>query len=846
MTKNLNSAISDLFADLDSEKNRLVNLTWPHSSRFPLNIEKETVSSQVEKDLIESKAPLLITGFASLDRIIDFVPNCESAEKIRIAIGHEPFGSRKKNYEIRNYDFPKEVEEYWLDKGISLMLSAKLIRCIQYLEEEKLLTRYIRGKKRLHAKIYCGDLAATLGSSNFTPPGLYFQLEANVRFTKNKDSKRFEEIIQIAENYWSIGENYNKDLIDLLEKLLRIVTWEEALAKACTELLEGEWAKNFLVREYMPGDLNLWPSQKLGIAQALYILSNQGSVLISDATGSGKTKLGVNLINALFDKIFKSGRLRRGKPVMICPPAVHGSWDIESDMNTAPLAIFSHGSLSHDKSNKHHRIIEFLKRTQILCVDEAHNFLNITSNRTQHLLRNMADHVVLFTATPLNRSITDLLRIADMLGADNLEPSILGAFEKMLSRNISNKILTDKETLLLRSEIQKFTVRRTKTMLNTLIDKEPEKYIDKSGKKCRFPKHSTYTYPLNEPESDRGLAVKIEDLCDQLYGVSHFVKPIELPDVLRFQGMDEATYLNRRLTSANKISRYIVMSCLRSSRAALSEHIVGTRGAITNFSLQSFKKQKETGNVLEKLEKMAGKVPKNRLSTPLPDWLSNPDSHRAACENDIKIYRKIHECLMDMSSTRETEKVKFLLKLRKKHSLVLAFDSKPISLALIKQLIIKNNPLEEVIVATGDQGSQRNALLESFRKGSTKAKLIGLCSDSLSEGVNLQQSSVLVHLDMPTVVRIAEQRAGRVDRMDSPHDEIEVWWPDDSPEFSLSSDESFVSRYETVEMLLGSNMPLPDRLFKTKRKPMRTQDIIKEYEKNMDQENWDGIYDAFE
>ncbi len=67
------------------------------------------------------------------------------------------------------------------------------------------------------------------------------------------------------------------------------------------------------------------------------------------------------------------------------------------------LQSFSHGSLSHAKSTRHSLSLESLRRAQILCVDEGHNFLNFKSNRTQHLLRNMADHMLLFTATPINR-----------------------------------------------------------------------------------------------------------------------------------------------------------------------------------------------------------------------------------------------------------------------------------------------------------------------------------------------------------------------------------------------------------------------------------------------------------
>ena len=36
----------------------------------------------------------------------------------------------------------------------------------------------------------------------------------------------------------------------------------------------------------------------------------------------------------------------------------------------------------------------------VLAVDEAHNFLNRSSERSRVLLGNMADHTILFTATP--------------------------------------------------------------------------------------------------------------------------------------------------------------------------------------------------------------------------------------------------------------------------------------------------------------------------------------------------------------------------------------------------------------------------------------------------------------
>ena len=650
---------------------------------------------------------------------------------------------------------------------------------------------------------------------------------------------------QIAENFWSIGRDYKDELIALLEQLLRVVSWQEALARASAELLEGEWAEAYLRGDYLAGTEKLWPSQRQGIAQALYVLSQQGSVLVADTTGSGKTRMGVHLVGAIHDQVLRRGRLRRGKAIMVCPPVVKDSWEMESHLSAVPLDTYSHGKLSHSRSRHHVLTIEALRRAQILCVDEGHNFLNFKSQRTQHLLRNMADHVLLFTATPINKSVVDLLRIADMLGADNLEASTLKAFKKMLGVRNINRSLTEDEIDKLREEIQRFTVRRTKKVLNSLIEREPEHYVDKNGRQCQFPRHKPCIYRLDEPKSDREIAERIRMLADQLMGATHFVRKIEMPEVLRSQGVSEERFLQGRLKSAKKLVRYIVTSSLRSSCAALAEHITGSQRAIMDFGIKNFRKSNPTGNVLGKLTKIAGNPPDNTLSIELPDWLSDADKHRTVCERDRTLYEEIHKLTLKLSGQRERRKAEHLVELLKMHDQVLAFDGRPITLAVIRQEIQRLSKKVRVVVATGDADSERAEAIDLFQLGSKEKHLIGLCSDSLSEGVNLQQASALVHLDMPTVVRIAEQRVGRVDRMDSPHETIEAWWPEDAEEFALSTDERFIERYETVESLLGSNMPLPEGM-QRHGKPIDPQTLIEEYEKQAEKGSWDGIQDAFQ
>ncbi|MBB6095627.1 superfamily II DNA or RNA helicase/transcriptional regulator with XRE-family HTH domain [Povalibacter uvarum] len=821
-----------------------LSLNSPTPGRFPLNDAGERVENWVFQDLRDSAHPLIIAGYASLDRFLDFASGT-GPEQVRFLIGNEPFASRRTEYSISDDDLPAQAEKYWLARGISLVRSAALIRAIDSLRSGRIEARYVRGNRMLHAKIYCGDKAATVGSSNFTNPGLLTQHEANARFTFDGEPDRYRELQQIAEGFWKLGKPYNDRLIALLEALLKPVYWDEALARACAELLEGEWAQEYLKEDYLSDASSLWPSQKQGIAQALAILDQRGSVLVADATGAGKTRMGVYLVGAIHDQIVRSGRLWHGKALMIAPPTVVENWELEVSRSGAHLDVRSHGALSHSKSKHHELRVEELKRAQMLCVDEGHNFLNLVSQRTQLLLRNMADHVVMLTATPINRGVTDLLRVADVLGADNLDESTLVAFKRMLGRPNLRRSLTSSEAEQLRLELRKFTVRRTKRMLNALIDREPDAYRDKSGRQCRFPKHDPKVYELKESAEDCAIATRIAQLANELKGATHFIKCIEMPKSFRAQGISEEHFLKGRLASAKKLSRYMIMRALRSSRAALVEHIEGTKKAIDEFGLTETFSKDETGNQCQRLLELAGHLPGTNLSVPLPDWLADPELHQQACIEERHTYEQIAILTRRLSDGRESAKVDLLIRLLSSHSLVLAFDSRPISLALIRRYLEHRNML--ALLAWGEAGSDREKLLSSFGPGSDAKGIIGLCSDSLAEGVNLQQAAAVVHLDMPSVVRIAEQRVGRVDRLDSPHPSIEAWWPRDAREFALTSDDRLVERFETVDRLIGSNLPLPEHLQPShveRSTPVEVEDLIKELD-NASVQPWDGIDDAF-
>ena len=82
--------------------------------------------------------------------------------------------------------------------------------------------------------------------------------------------------------------------------------------------------------------------------------------------------------------------------------------------------------------------------------------------------------------------------------------------------------------------------------------------------------------------------------------------------------------------------------------------------------------------------------------------------------------------------------------------------------------------------------------------------------------------------------------------MDSPHDEIEVWWPVDGPSFSTRANELLLRRSAENASLLGSNLRIPDLSGASGNEHIvNVEDQIKEAEAG-EREPWDGILDALE
>jgi hypothetical protein len=330
---------------------------WPSQDEFPVNRRGHHVRDVVWSDLVTSSDPLLVAGYSSMAKLIELLASWDDQGhdgQTRLVLGAEPFSSNRLAFRSDRREFTAEARRYWLeDRGVSLRLSAKVLQAIEVLDAGRLDARFVHGKTRLHAKIFVGESAATIGSSNFTDNGLSLQFEANARFdaSKKKDHHRYLEVRRVAENYWTAGESWNDELRALLEELLKVVTWKEALARACAELLTGSWAERYMKGSPTSSE-PLWPSQRTGIAEALWVMENVGSVLVADATGSGKTRMGAHLVRAARDRLWSTGRVRHDLTVLVGPPAVIKTWESEALRIGLTISPVSHGLLSRAGSRE--------------------------------------------------------------------------------------------------------------------------------------------------------------------------------------------------------------------------------------------------------------------------------------------------------------------------------------------------------------------------------------------------------------------------------------------------------------------------------------------------------------
>lgn len=276
--------------------------------------------------------------------------------------------------------------------------------------------------------------AALVGSSNFTRPGLTQNVELNVKF----QGPEVDELQAWYETHWAEAEPVNPALLAVLEQNARSFSPYEVYAKALSSLTadvdpgDRSWEETESV--IYPG---LAPYQREAFRSLVEMSKQWGGGLLTDGVGLGKTFVGLMLTEYFAVRKGKNVLImatKTGQDAVWNPEIADRLPDLAGGQ-FSNVIVKAHTDLTTKAGTE--EIEHLAKRADVVIIDEAHNFRNRGSkpneenpwgSRWWRMQRICAGKTVfLLTATPINNNLFDLVHQVELftgLDADDHFASI--------------------------------------------------------------------------------------------------------------------------------------------------------------------------------------------------------------------------------------------------------------------------------------------------------------------------------------------------------------------------------------------------------------------------------------
>ena len=431
----------------------------------------------------------------------------------------------------------------------------------------------------------------------------------------------------------------------------------------------------------------------------------------------------------------------------------------------AALASMWRGALATTETQAEFITFERLSRTDaalrsrenydVVVVDEAHHVRNPATRRYQSLARLARDaRVVLLTATPIHNRASDMLALLSLF---------LGSRARTLTEG----------------ELARCVVRREHNGLPNDI-----------------------AMPMILPTGHR-------QISDDPLIVQELV---ELPPPIPVRDGGDAG----ALVGGGLVHQWA------SSEAALSEAIrrrIAKAAALT-ASL-------EAGNYPTARELESWVYGDGALQLGFAELLSSPTHGAEALLNSVRSHASALQAFQQRHRTEtvlDTERAEVLAEIRRSHP-----DAKIVAFAqyadTVSMLFRRVSGAGGVAMLTARGGLvaggklTRGEALARFAPLATHAPSppaseridLLLATDLLSEGVNLQDAEVVVHLDIPWTAARMEQRVGRVARLGSMHQYVHVYSlrPPASAAALLKSELLVQRKWAAAKRMVGSSLESP-------------------------------------
>lgn len=427
------------------------------------------------------------------------------------------------------------------------------------LKEGKVCVKlYLR--EPLHAKLYLAHrpndhfnpIQSIMGSSNLTYSGLTGNGELNAEFGDSDSAKKLANWFDDRwEDHFSL--DITQDLIDVIDNSWaaeKTIPPYYIYLKTAYHLSQDtrEGIKEFVLPPEFRHEL--FDFQQTAVTIAAKHLNNdkRGGAMIGDVVGLGKTITACAIIK-LFEQAYGTSAL------IICPANLQGMWHKYVSRYDLKASVWSMSKPIQ---------VEEMRSYRLIVIDESHNLCNSDRQRYRNiksLIEHQGSKVLLLTATPYNKSFSDLSNQLRLFIGDDQDLGIrpenyirsLGG-ERAFSRQHSDipirSIRAFEKSPFVEdwNELMRlFLVRRTRTFVKENYAKtDPangRKYLEfNDGTTSYFPDRIPHSVKFPTVEGDQYSRLYSQQMADLMaglklprYGLSKYIDEAKATDASKYE-----------------------------------------------------------------------------------------------------------------------------------------------------------------------------------------------------------------------------------------------------------------------------------------------------------------------
>ncbi len=809
------------------------------TTNFITNEEGHHLSTKLNNVLKKSREFDCLVGYFYISGYHMLEKELDKMDHIRILVG---MGVDSKTFDALEIDKKDRIPDKEFIETAKTNITTEMANSEDTVLVEKGVKNFLEGlksgrievraykKRSIHSKIYImtyrndpdspGEVIT--GSSNFTAPGLNYNMEFNVQL-KNDDD--YEFALNKFNELWNESTDVTIDYINTITKNTWInedITPYEMYLKFIYEYLK-EKINNDIVdfdESYQPPTFKQLKYQTDAVVQAKAILEEHNGVFLSDVVGLGKTYMGAMLLQQL-----------KGRTLVIAPPALidrhnPGGWTrVLEDFEIVPY-VHSTGKLQ-----------DILKEynpdsySNVL-IDESHKFKNEDTQMYDYLSQICrGKKVILVSATPFNNSPKDLLsqiklfQNAHKSSLPELQVSNLQKYFDDLMKGL-NKIDRNTERELYEKENKRITKDIREHVLKHLMVRRTRsdiaKYYAEDLKKnhMEFPK-------VNAPEPkyykfDDELNEKFDESLEIIAKELSYAKYSPLSDKYAVNPKNE--YQSSQKLMANFIKILLVKrleSGIASFKKSIENSIHSHKQVIkafeenkvfystSNYSNKVYDLiENEDINAIDKLIEEGKDIKKYHADEFKPKFIRD-------LKHDLTLFEYIRDLWKDVDKYPKNQELVKLIKGDLKNKKVIIF-TEFIDTADFLENLLKTECTKKVLKYTGESTEEdHKKVIYNFDANITENNQdndydILVTTDVLSHGVNLHRSNILINYDIPWNPTKIMQRVGRVERLGTKFDEIFIYnfFPAKKIEKEINVVEIAKQKVNNFIQLLGNDSQL--------------------------------------